>query len=509
MLILSGCGNNNNSDSKDNSAKGSTDGKIDTSKEVKLNAYLLGEAPKGMQDVVDELNKRLKKDINATIKFNYIGWGDLQSKYPLVLASGEPVDLIYTADWAYYAQEASKGAFKEINEKMLKTYMPKHYAATSQDIWKGTKLDGKMYMIPTSTPDRKVEMVLIRKDLREKYGVPEIKKFSDIEPYLAAIKKNNPEMVPLNLDSQYDLPTPFLDLYREKYAYLGLTQQDPSYIGFGYQATDTSGKLTYQLEGDSLAASKEAASVMKDWYSKGYLNKNPYANKVRSKDNFVEGKSGVAFGNSQDLQSTIDSAKAKGYDVEMIPVFWPSGQYGLANPQNNGMAIGANSDHAERAMMALDLIMEDPAYDYLVYFGIEGKNYVITDDGKVGLPEGVTSETNTYPPDAAGFWFTNKDVFKPMASWSQEYADLKASLKDKLITPVYSSLTFNSENVKTQSANVANVSTQYAYPIYIGAVKNVDKAFDTLIDKLQKAGINDIKKELQKQADAYMQNMGK
>ncbi|GJM70802.1 hypothetical protein HMSSN036_30180 [Paenibacillus macerans] len=140
-------------------------------------------------------------------------------------------------------------------------------------------------------------------------------------------------------------------------------------------------------------------------------------------------------------------------------------------------------------MQAFDLIMEDPSYVYLTYFGIEGKNYVITPDDKIGLPEGVTADTNTYPPDVAGFWFVNKALFKPMSTWPQAYIDLWEKRDEHNTSDyVYNGFTFSSENVKTQIANLANASTQYANPIYIGAVKDVDKAFDELIKNLKKCG---------------------
>ncbi|MGA2641043.1 MAG: hypothetical protein ABSG21_09070 [Spirochaetia bacterium] len=67
--------------------------------EAKIIGYLLGDAPTGMPDVLQALNAKLKKDLNATMEINYIGWGDFQAKYPLVLAAGEDIDWIYTANW--------------------------------------------------------------------------------------------------------------------------------------------------------------------------------------------------------------------------------------------------------------------------------------------------------------------------------------------------------------------------------------------------------------------------
>lgn len=479
---------------------------IDHSKEVKIVGYLLGEAPKGMPEVMEAINAKLKKDINATLEINYIGWGDVASRYPLLLASGEDVDFVFAADWNFYVSEASKGAFLKLDADTLKTYMPKHMAKLPEAALTAAKVNGDVYMIPSSTPDKKVNVALFRKDIMDKAGMTEITKFSEIEPYLKTAKEMFPDMIPMNLESQYDLPTPYQHLLNEKIAWPGAPTDsgDPIAMGISYDNEDTTGKIVSMMEEPYLSAEKFAAGIMKDWYTKGYINKNPYTNKVRSKDNFVNGKTGVAFGNSIDVASVLTSAKEKGIDVYLKPMLSPTGHAAQTSWINNGIGIAANSKNPERTMEALDLLMEDPSYVYLDYFGIEGKNYVITSDDKIDLPEGVTAETNTYPPDAAGFWFVNKDLFKPMATWTDSYIELQNKLKDYLVPVTYLGFTFNSENIKTEVANIKNVSTQYAQPIFIGAINDVDSAFDTLDKKLKAAGIDKAKAEVEKQAAEFL-----
>lgn len=514
-LVLSACsgGNNGNKPSETGNASGTPsnaveNGGIDNSKEVKLKMYLLGDAPKGMPDVITEINKKMKEDINATLDLNYIGWGEVQSKYPLVLASGEDVDIIFTADWNFYVQEAMKGAFHELDADLLNKYMPKHMAKLDPAGLKAAEINGIPYMVPTSTPDRKASVALIRRDLREKYNIPEIKKFSELGPYLEAIKKNETDMIPLNLDSQFDLPSPFLYLTNEKIAYTQpLDSGNPMAQGIGYDFEDASGKLFTTVEEPFITAGKFAANTMKEWYDKGYVNKNPYANKTRSKDNFCEGKSGVAFGNTLDVAAVTENCAAKGIEVDILTTVSPQGHVPQNTWLNNGLAVAASSENPERALQAMDLLMQDPAYVYLTSFGIEGKNYVITADDKIGLPEGVTPENNTFPADASGFWFVNKDLLKPMANWPQSYVDHRNSVGEKMIPQLYGGFTFNSENVKAQIANIANVSTQYGSPLFVGAVKNVDEAYVELANKLKAAGIDKVKAELEKQTQEYLKTV--
>jgi putative aldouronate transport system substrate-binding protein len=483
--------------------------KADLSKEVKIVGYLLGEAPAGMPAVMTELNKRLKKDLNCTMEINYIGWGDFQSKYPLILASGQDFDWIYTANWAFYFQQAAKGAFAEITEAILKADMPLHYAAVPKTAFREAKVNGKMYMVTTSTPDRKIPVTIIRGDLRKKYKVPEIKKYSDLEKYFEAIKKNEPSMVPMNLDSSYDIGRPYAALAAELGDYYtDVLFSTGSGSGVDFNLEDPANKLTYHLDGKDLANHKKAATIMKSWYDKGYINKDVFANKVRSKDAFNLGKSGVGIGNSQDIQANLADAKAKGWEVEIVPELDSSNHY-YADPHiNNGFGLAAGTKNAERTLMAMDLIMEDKAYNYLMYFGIEGVNYMIKNN-KIDLPAGITADKNTYPPDAAGFWFTNKDQFLPFATWPEQYVALKKDIMAKkyLAPTIFQTMPYVTDSIKTELATLNQLIVQYEQPLWLGMAQDIDGAYKTLDTKLKAAGVVKVKDELQKQVDAYVKSI--
>ncbi|MFK4339841.1 MULTISPECIES: DUF3502 domain-containing protein [unclassified Paenibacillus] len=507
-MLLSACAGSNNQTNNANGNKpdGGNTSSPDNQKEVVLKGYLLGEAPKGMPEVLAALNKKLKKDINTTIELNYIGWGDVQSKYPLLLAAGEDVDFIFSAEWNYYAEQANKGAFYELKAEDIAKNMPKKSAILDPTAWDAVKIEDKIFMIPGSSADRSVFVAVLRKDIMAEAGLTEVKRFSELGPYLEAVKKNHPDMIGLNLDSQVDLPTPYQQLMRDKIGYTGTPfGGGPLAQGVAYDFGDPTGKIYSMVDEPYLSAQKYAAGIMKDWYDKGYINKNPYSNKIRSKDNFVEGKSAVAFGNTIDIAATMEAAESKGIETYLVPSLMTNGKAPFSPWVTQGISIAANSKNPDRVMQAFDLIMEDPSYAYLAYYGIEGQNYIITGDGKIGLPKGVTAANNTYPPDAAGFWFLNKDLFKPMSTWPQSYIDHREKVKDYVTDDfVYNGFTFDSDKVKTQIANLANASTQYANPIYIGAVKNVDKAFEELAENLKSAGLDKVKGEVQAQAEAFL-----
>jgi putative aldouronate transport system substrate-binding protein len=480
-------------------------GAVAHAEDVKLTGYLLGAPPAGMPDVVAAVNQKLQKDLGASVEINHIGWSELNSKYPLVLAAGEGVDWIYTADWCQYSPQAARGAFKELTLEQIQKYMPRHFAATPKQAWSQVRVNGKIFMIPTSTPDRKVPVMLVRADLIRKYGLAPVTKVSELGAYLAAVKKNDPAMIPMNLDNGYDLAQPFGALVNELAPPNTPIQISNNASGspFYAQYEDPRRAVLTVLDEPYAAAFKKAAGIMKTWYDAGLINKNPFANTVLSRDSFAQGKSAVAFANSQNVQETLAKAAQAGFEVSIVPMLSRTGTYPADPFTNNGVAVAASSKNVEKTLQFLDLIMEDPAYDYLVYFGVEGRNWAATSDGRIGLPAGVTPEKNTYPPDAAGFWFTNKDIFKPLATWSPDYVALRGKVKGMLFNSTFTGYAFAADPVKTEVANLTAVWGQYANPLYVGAVPNVDAAFQTLAHKLKAAKLEKVHAEIKKQVAAF------
>ncbi|MFC4303815.1 DUF3502 domain-containing protein [Cohnella boryungensis] len=481
--------------------------KVGSGKVPTLVGYLIGTPPDGLPDVMEELNRKLVQDVGARLELKYIQWGDMAARYPLALSSGENVDFIFAANWAYYSQEATKGSFREITPDMVRAYMPKHYAATNEKAWKEAEVGGKVFMIPTSTPDFKVPVTLIRADLRKKYGLPEIRSIAALEPYLAAVKANEPDMIPIQVDKQYDFIKTHANLQWE----LGPPTVDVIMTTNGFSGVftdwdDPSGKLLSLFDEPLRSSYIQVAKTVKSWYDKGYINHDAFANKIRSKDSFEQGRSAVAYGNSNDIQSTIAKAEQKGWEVDILPNLSPKGTYMMDPYINNGVAIAIDSKNTELAMRALDLIMEDPAYNRLVYYGIEGKHYVLQ-DGKASFPNGQAAERGEYAPDASGFWFTNKNQLPPIAGWNEEYARHKEAIPGMLIPFTYSAFNFDALSVQGELDRINEAAIQYLNPILSGMTKDVDQAFVQAEKEIRAAGFEKVLEEARRQTLSYLRQI--
>jgi putative aldouronate transport system substrate-binding protein len=394
-----------------------------------------------------------------------------------------------------------------VNTDMLKTYMPKYYTAQDPVAFVQTAISEggaeKNFMIPTPTPDRKTAVELIRKDLREKYNIPQITRLTDIEPYLAAIKKNEPSMIPMMMDNTYDIKR----LFSDQMAEAGMAGNDLFFstgsgldIMYNWQTGDNK-IFTYW---DEPWRSKAIAicKTIKRWYDAGYINADVFGQTVRSKELFQQGKSGVGFGNSLDVAGNVSSALVNGYTTDIIPIY-TNGKGRRDSFTNNGWALSATTKNPERVLMAMDLIMMEPAYVNLVNYGILGENYIVTNDNKLDYPPGVTADNNTYATTA--FWFTDKNLQLDSAAWTNEYSEHIRSLRNTLANDPLIGFEVTKDNVKTEDANCGTVMLQYGQPLFVGAVRDVDAAFAELEQKLKIAGFDKLVGEAQRQLNAFLE----
>lgn len=204
VMLLGACGNsseNANSSADPTEQVSPATANEGTEKEVKLKVVLLGAEPTDFKLVLGEINKKVKEEINATLEAEFLEWSDWSQKYPLMFSANEDFDLVYTANWANYSDQALKGGFLELTEELLSAYAPKSWETISKDFWDQTKVNGKIYMIPNNNEDVTDKLVLIRGDLLKKYNLPAIKTPDDFANYLITLAENEKGLIPFNIEA--------------------------------------------------------------------------------------------------------------------------------------------------------------------------------------------------------------------------------------------------------------------------------------------------------------------
>ncbi|QJD87489.1 ABC transporter substrate-binding protein [Cohnella herbarum] len=497
--VLSGCGNNGKdaegetgASSPSKSASSSASAPASASAQASPGQALEPVTLKwllpktGKMDKADEvfaaINKITQEKINATIDINMIEIGDFVQKVSMMIAANEDFDIVFTSNWFNaYVPNVAKGAYLPLDD-LLEQYAPQTISSTNKAAWDAIKVDGKIYGTPIQQIYARQSGFNYRKDLLDKYGFnpSTVSKLEDLEPYLKQLKDGEPGLFPIEGLGSY--------IWENMQAYYGfdtmLGARMPGVLKFdGLTALN-------QFESQQF---KDYLNLVRDWYKKGYIQKDAATTKTNYR---VQGKYGIVTdpvtkpgGDVEYSTSQAGGIEYVGYGIGERPMTTGSIQASLN-------AINANSKNPERALMFIDLLNSDQELYNLVLFGLEGMNYTKTADGKVeqkmdGSYDGflnffVGNVFNSYytkgQPD--GVWEAtakiNKDA-KPSASLG---------------------FAFNVEPVKNEVAKVGAVVDQHLNALASGSV-DPDKVLPEFLSKMKTAGSEKIVEELQKQLDAW------
>lgn len=517
--LLAGCGNDNQSSGNDqqsgsnSSANNQTNQQensgsdaqgedetpeIDISEHVVLTMYCIGdEGGIYAEEHLNKLNEVLTEKINAEIDPLMVSWGDYKTKLPMVWSSGEAYDITYTANWASYFTEGSRGAFMNINE-LFPTYAPLTYAEmTGYDILETTKINGNLYMVPNYIPDYTTFVYQYREDLRKKYDCPEIVDYDTLNTYLQAIKDNEPGMMPLGNNSTEAMMTQTwlneMDWARPiEYGNAGV---------FSYDLKDPT-KVFNLVETPEY---EEWVKKCREWYEKGFWSQSIMAETTSSRDNFQAGKVACLvqnFSNANGNYQQMINDTNPGWEIGYWSSDLASGATERIAATNNGVAIGTRSKNPERAMMFIELMYQDrEVYDILMN-GLEGITFEADRDAGVKwIPEGVDSTTTNLKNLGMGFgvqkWYLGSLNDDPKVD------ELKEAYDKVGVFPGLAGFNLDQEPIAAEIAALKSVCDEYKVPLEKGVV-DPETGLADLRAQLKQAGVDKVMEEINRQIAEYL-----
>lgn len=470
---------------------------VDTSEHVTLTMYCIGdEGGIYAQDHLDKLNDVLTEKINAEINPVMVSWGDYKTKLPMVWASGEAYDITYTANWASYFTEGSRGAFMDISD-LFPAYAPKTYEELSgYDMLETTKIDGKLYMVPKYIPDYTTFVYQYREDLRKKYDCPEIVDYETLETYLQAIKDNEPGMMPLGNNSteamQFQVWLNEMDWARPvEYGNAGV---------FSYDLKDPT-KVFNLIETPEY---EEYIKRNREYYEQGYWSQSIMAETAQSRDNFKAGKVACILQNFSNANGNYQEIISTNPDWEIG--YWSSdlasGTTERVAATNNGVAIGAYSKNPERALMFIELMYQDrEVYDILMN-GLEGITFEADRDAGVKwIPEGVDASTINLKNLGMGFGVQKWDLGS--LNDDPQIDEIKLAYDEVGVFPGLAGFSLNQDPIAAEIAALKSVCDEYKVTLEKGVV-DPEQGLADLRKALDAAGVDKVLEEINRQIDEYL-----
>ncbi|WP_274648673.1 ABC transporter substrate-binding protein [Paenibacillus humicola] len=432
--------------------------------------------------VEDAINKILVKKINATLDLEPIDWGAWDDKVNLMIASREPVDVFFTAQWNGYSKNVAKGAFLDLGD-LLKKYGQGITSSLNPIFLEGSKINGKNYAVPTNKELAFAGGVVYRKDIADELGLDmsKVKTAEDLDAIYKVVKEKKPDMIPL---------------YMQGGSFGQLTEFDSLGDGtipgvISKESSDTTVKLAEETD-----IYKRYLKLARDFFLKGYINKDAATTQLSSGDAY---KGGNVFSTIEPLKpgKAAEIANAAGLGGKLEQIYLTGKTVSTSETAGAMLAISSTSKDPERAMMLINLLHTDKDLVNLLDFGIEGVHYTL--NGDIMTP---TAKTSGYSPGVA--WELGNQFLNHV--WNTEAPD-KWEQFTKFNEGAKPSpglgFVFDNDPVKAEVGALANVIKQYQKAVETGSV-DPDKVMPEYIAAMKAAGVDKVIAEKQKQFDAFL-----
>ncbi len=486
--MLAGCGSQaaSGTSSSETSAEASQDGALDTSEEVNLVMYVVSDRPAG-QDTVDEnLNALLKEKLNCTLTINWIAWSDYANKYPLLFSSGEQFDMVYTSNWLNWTQLARKGAFKSLDD-LWPTYAPDNYAATTDAAKEEATCDGHLYVIPTQKATYKAYGPIYHTTFDDgKEYTDEITDFTSMETYLDWISENEPDYQPLDV---YSAGSEMDDMWMYANGYNSSKGATNDFLFYDPTSDNPQLFTYYEYDGTS-----DFLDMMNRWNQKGFFS-----------------KSALSDTDSTKTQNGLAALRVHNIDTfNGYYILHPEWNFKYSNMvehnahlpyTQDSLAISNTSQNPERALALWNLITTDQEVYDAFYYGVLDTSYTLNDKGEFSI-----TDSNTYNTSAMWSARTN-ELDRNQAGTADCYTTDRAQWEKDIAADdtaeKYAAFTLDTSNIETEYSACQSVHQQYWWPLELGYT-DATTGLAEYKEKMEAAGIETVRAELQKQLDEYV-----
>lgn len=436
-----------------------------------------GQVPNNFDKAIAAMNEYTAEKIGVKIDIRVASWGEWETKMNTIVNTGEQFDIMFTNN-SKYNQQVAMGAFADITD-LVQSEAPELYDFIPEMVWDGTKIDGKIYSVPTYKDSSVTQYWVFDDKYVQKYGIDldSIKTMQDLDKPFHDMKAGEGK-------SFYPLPMTQSEGFNGFF-----NEYDDLTLGLqpiGVKTTDESRQVVSVLEQPDIM---ENLKLLHQWYKDGIIN--PDAPTKPEPDKGRAFFSAQAFpGAEANWQITEGVEK---YD--MLQYFGPV--YTTSTIQGSLNAISANSKYKAEALKYLQLVNTDAKLRNMLAFGEEGVDFTKVDGEKV-----VERLTDTWPLAAY-----TQGTFFDMAVTKGAPEDQWEQVR-KLNEQAYSSsilgFALNISDLSTEVANTKAVWDKYRYELLTGA-SDPEVMVPKIVSELKAAGMDTIMTAAQEQINTFFQ----
>ena len=447
------------------------------------------------QKVWQAFNEKLQEYLpGITVEFDVYPRADYKQKVTLMQAAGEKMDIVNVYG-LNYGDELRKGSFADITD-IIAEHGQDMYNELPEALWDYMKYKDRIYavpsyqqmsnssgfMVPKALADKYLDKEALINDLRTNKTITS-STLDIVESYLKNLKDNGE--IGYGFNFWVDITGKGFDKIVDYYA---IRQHDDKC------------KVELLFETPEI---KEYYARKADWYKKGYIR----SDSLSAQDDQTGKEGGYVMWQETTGYKSGETASAKyGMEIECIDYNPDNPYYIPTNYTAMGTAVASSSDHKEEAVKVLNLINSEKGKELInmLVYGIEGDHYTVTGEDKIqteyngqvtsneryGLYKWIVGNTK-YVYDTQ----TDLEGYK---SWVFDEVNQSQNLS-KLIGFVP-----DTSKIATQLSQVLAVKGEYFSGLMSGALPDEEAVYNEFIDKLNKAGNQEIIAELQRQIDEFL-----
>lgn len=445
-----------------------------------------------LDEVEEAINVITREKIGAEITLKPIAIADYSQSVSLSLQGGEKIDIMESlGDFNNYL---STDMALDISE-LIDTYAAETKELVGDEWLAACEYNGGLYGIPDYKPMALTPMIIYREDVAEDLGLDmsSVDSIEDLTDIFAQVKAAKPDMTPLAI-----VETGSVGVFNLPY-------------GVDYLSDDFNQPVGV-LMGDDMTVQdfystdffKEKATMVRDWYNNGYLMKDAATTTSTSTELMASGNYfGWIAAYSYPEEDTAASFVAQCGGHPLAAKTLDKAYLTTGGINSVSWMLAANTEVPEAAMKFLNLTYTDPEIANLIIWGIEGRDYVLDENGNAAYPEGQDATTVPYTAQISCGVVGNQFIqYLPVGS---SYDSLEWELEQNKAADVSPAMgfSFDSSNYTTQYTAVRNVLTQYLPGIFCGSV-DPETEIPKMVEALNAAGYQDILNAKQEQLDAWL-----
>jgi putative aldouronate transport system substrate-binding protein len=459
--------------------------------------YLVPGSPKNKDKVEAEINKITIAKANVKVKLLATEVPNYAQQINMMIAGGEKLDTFGTfPDPAgHFATMLANKQIMDITDLVAKNAQDavKAISDVNPGYLEGTKLNGRLYGL-TCLFDKVASMyVSIRKDIADKYkfDVTQIKNAKDLENILTTIK-NGEQISPFLMQWTNEGTMYNFDDFSKNTGYDPLGDSNSRYgvvIGDGTKVENLYATAWY----------KKGVELQRDWYQKGLIYKDA-ATTTEEPPTLVANNAVLGLSNSgeSDYVSTIDDRTK----YPMVNTSLGEGMIATDAIQKFTWVVSSTSKQPEAAVKFLNLTYTNTDLLTLFVYGIKGENWVDGKDGMVKYPDGVDASNTTYPSPGT-YTIGNQFIQKLREPGPANLRQIALERNKTAKVSKMMGLSIDNSTFVNELTAVTSVCDQYRKALEFGSI---DPAvyLPQFLSALDKAGMNTIIAESQKQVDAFL-----